>query len=797
SEEDQQLKSELELLVERLKNGSNPALHKPSLESLRTLIRTSTSSMTSVPKPLKFLRSHYPSLIALYNTWPESRAEKKPFADILSVLAMSYAGDDKRESLNYRLRGAGESPGLWGHEYVRHLASEIIDEYDARINAALAANPEAPIDKKALQADMMPLAMELVPFFLQHNAEADACDLLLELEALENLIPLVTKETAARICLYIVSCVSYVAPPDDMAILQTAHAIYRSQNQMPQALQVALRMNHIGLVREDFEACEDPVLKRQLAYMLARQGVPVDTDDETLTEILSQSHLHQHFASLARDLDVVEPKHPDDVYKRHLENLGPRGGMGGHVDSARQNLASTYVNAFVNAGFGSDKLMLPEDSQWIYKNKEHGMMAATASLGALHLWNVEMGLSAIDKYLYSEDEHIKAGALFAIGMVTANVRNESDPALALLQDYVTDAKPSLRVAAVAAMGIAYAGTARQEVLDLLLPLVSDTAVDMEVASLAALSLGMVYVGRVNGDIIDAILQTLMERDAAALAHVFAPFMGAGLAYLFLGKGEAVDATLETLKTVESALARQIAVLAETMAYMGTGNVLKVQKMLSLCTDHLDGEKQDDQFQAMAVLGIALIASGEDIGTEMALRSFNHLMHYGEPVIRRAVPLATAFLYASNPQVHVVEVLSKHSHDNDPEVSMNAIVAMGIVGAGTNNARLAQMMRQLAAYYHKEPNHLFLVRIGQGLIHAGKGTLTLNPWHAHRMLVSPTALVGLVTTLLAFTDAKALILGRAHYFLYHLVTALYPRFLVTLDADLQPLPATVRVGTAVE
>jgi 26S proteasome regulatory subunit N1 len=34
-----------------------------------------------------------------------------------------------------------------------------------------------------------------------------------------------------------------------------------------------------------------------------------------------------------------------------------RQAQGAAVDSARQNLASTFVNAFVNAGFGSDKLV--------------------------------------------------------------------------------------------------------------------------------------------------------------------------------------------------------------------------------------------------------------------------------------------------------------------------------------------------------------------------------------------------------------------------------------------------------
>ena len=46
------------------------------------------------------------------------------------------------------------------------------------------------------------------------------------------------------------------------------------------------------------------------------------------------------------------------VYKAHLvEGRAPAGPA---VDSARANLAATFVNAFVNAGFGADKLLTPE-----------------------------------------------------------------------------------------------------------------------------------------------------------------------------------------------------------------------------------------------------------------------------------------------------------------------------------------------------------------------------------------------------------------------------------------------------
>ncbi len=52
SEEDQQLKSELDMLVERLQEPDD-TLYKPALEAIKNFIKTSTSSMTAVPKPLK------------------------------------------------------------------------------------------------------------------------------------------------------------------------------------------------------------------------------------------------------------------------------------------------------------------------------------------------------------------------------------------------------------------------------------------------------------------------------------------------------------------------------------------------------------------------------------------------------------------------------------------------------------------------------------------------------------------------------------------------------------------------
>jgi len=145
----------------------------------------------------------------------------------------------------------------------------------------------------------------------------------------------------------------------------------------------------------------------------------------------------------------------------------------------------------------------------------------------------------------------------------------------------------------------------------------------------------------------------------------------------------------------------------------------------------------------------------------------------------------------------MDTLSKMSHDSDDEVAMGAILGLGLIGAGTNNARVANLLRGLAQYYYKEPNQLFVVRVAQGLIFLGKGTITLQPYHNDRFLLSHSAVAGLLAVLHSCLDFKNIIFKNSHYLLYCLVTAMFPRMLMTFDENLKPLPVSVRVGQAVD
>jgi 26S proteasome regulatory subunit N1 len=408
--------------------------------------------------------------------------------------------------------------------------------------------------------------------------------------------------------------------------------------------------------------------------------------------------------------------------------------------------------------------------------------------------------SNTDKYSASTQSFVKAGSLLASGILSSGVTSEYDAAHALLADHVNDEDINMKTSAIVGLGIAYAGTQRNDVLETLVPLIVDEKQNIEVVSLACLSIGLVFVGSASEEVSSSIVEAFMDRSDTDLKDSSSRMMCLGLALLYLGQGEAAEGALRAVKVIEKPIKKFLELCIDTCAYVGTGNVLQIQKLLTVCADHLEDDEKDPMkniHQEIAVLGIAMVAMGETLASQMALRSLDHILQYGEVNIRRAIPIALGLLSISNPQMTVMDTLSKLSHDQDQVVSQNACFALGLLGAGTNNSRIANMLRQLAAYYEKEPNHLFVVRLAQGLLHVGKGLLTLNPFQSDSFVMSRVAMAGLLTTLHCALDLKNSFLNKRHYLMFSLACTVRPRCLVTVDENGKSIPVTVRVGQAVD
>lgn len=817
SEEDQALKDGLELAVTRLTEEAAD-LHKQALDHLVNEIRSSTSSMTSVPKPLKFLRAHYDTLKGVYDKWPATHDMKKTMADMLSVLAMTMAEKDSMECLKFKLVGTQVNIASWGHEYVRYLSGEIAEEYNKRVlNEAELAEGECEVD------DLLVLVDDIIPFQMSHNAEAEAADLLIEVQQLQKLVdtPVVDERNYERVCLYLLRSADFISDPDDLySLLSTCFSIYKVQKKYTDALRVALLMDDSEKITETFAAVDESVAKgdlpkdgqlmsgaiirKQMAFLLARHrstfSIPDEAEDaEQLNEIIGNLQLSEIFQSVGQNMDVSEPKTAEDIYKSG-KSTGVTSNRGGAnntavADSARGNLAVSFVNAFVNAGFCKDKLVLEDGPAWVMRNKDHGMISAAASLGMVMLWNIDEGLNQIDVFMHHSEVFVRAGAMMGIGIMSSGIRNETDAAMALLCEQLEDKNAQIRISSASGLGIAYAGAQREELEELLTPIVANTdSADIVEVSFAALSLGLSFVGTCNDEIASVLVQRLMEASEEELNNTASRFLCLGLGLLYLGKTERADATLEAVKCIEHLRGKYACATLSTCAYAGTGNVLQVQKLLKACAERLT---ENAEHQCVSVLGIALIAIGEEVGTEMTLRTFEHLLHYGELPVRRSVPLAIALLYVSNPDYAIVDQLSRLSHDTDADLAQGAIFGLGLVSAGSNNSRVAGLLRGLSEFYAKQPSHLFVVRIAQGLNVAAKGLVSLASFHSDKSLMNGPAVAGVLTVLHACLDMKGTILDKFHYIMYYLSMSINPRVMTTVDTDLKMVNISTRVGAAVE
>lgn len=160
---------------------------------------------------------------------------------------MTYGDPKRQESLHYRILSADASAICeWGHEYVRHLAMEISARHTA-LHEQIDSSGDF----------LKTLTPVVVQFFLQHNAEADASDLLYELDGLDFLLDYSHAFDYERICNYLLGCAPFETSPDDSKLLHFVCRLYIKHSEYVRALNVAIKLNSEPLQSELFRLCAD------------------------------------------------------------------------------------------------------------------------------------------------------------------------------------------------------------------------------------------------------------------------------------------------------------------------------------------------------------------------------------------------------------------------------------------------------------------------------------------------------------------------------------------------------------
>ncbi len=776
-----------------------------SYNMLKHEITTSTSSMTSIPRPLKFIRAHFSEIKEFYDKFNPINDQDKNYklmlSDLISVILTVINEKDEEGKeltiLSYVLSGTKKDITSWGQEYIRSLCSDIGQEYNKRL------------EKEEPTNDLIELVKEVVPYLIKQHCESDAIDLLIEVDCIKDILEFINENNYKKICLYLLSITNYAADTSEYRdTLELVYTIYYNKfHQYIDAMRVAIKIGNMIYIKQTFHQCNDLLTKKQLAFILAREGIFLEEEinniqDNELIEIMRNYKRTEYFRILAKNLELLEPKHPEDVFKSHLEDK--KGGDSKKLESYKINMAYSIASSFVNAGFGTEVLLSKKGSDWIFKNKEEGITCLLAGLGLVNIWDYLEGPGKLYEYAGNKETDIykRAGRNIGLGLSLTSIHDDNDIAVAVLLEELQDKNLNIKISALFGLGLAAAGTQNENLMTPLLDVFQDFSYGFEVSAFVSLALGLIFIGSSSEDVFNELFSILMSRNEISKGKIFeSPFfviyvLGIGL--LCLGKQVDNDFMIETMISIE-AFSKDMKDYLKTMlisfSYAGSGNVAKVQELMQIIAK--PSEEVNPKVQSLAVIGCSLIAIGEEVGTEMLSRSFNHFLQFGDVNIKKAVSLAISLLNLSNPKVTVIDSLTKFCYDTDKTVAMNAIFSMGLVSSGSNHSRVGGLLRSLAAYYSEETNPLFMVRISQGLLHMGKGLISLDPIYSHKLLINNIGIAGLLITIFSFTETEGLLCGKHQFLLYSLALGMKPKLVMTVDENLKPKSVQLMIGQAVD
>ena len=776
-----------------------------SYNMIKHEITTSTSTMTSIPRPLKFIRLNFAKIKEFYDKFIPSTEKDKNYklmlSDLISVILTVVTETDEEGNeltiLQYVLSGTQKDITSWGIEYIRSLCSDISKEYNNRLDKDLPTN------------DLLELAKSFAPYLIKQHCENDAIDLLIEVDAIDEIKNYINENNYKKICLYLLSISNYSADTEEYrSTLELVYNIYFGKfHQYIDAMRVAIKIGNPLYIEQTFLKCEDLTTKKQLAFILACEGIFLNSEhtkmklDDDIMEIMRNYKQSEYYKVLAKTLELLEPKHPEDVFKSHLED---KKSSNKKLESSRINMAYSIASAFINAGYGTEVLLSKKDSDWIYKNKEQGIQCLLAGIGLVNIWDYLEGPNKVYELANKKELDIykRSGRNIGLGICLSGIHDENDVAVAVLLEELSDKNLDVKISAIFGLALAAAGSQNLTLYEKLNNLLGDFSYGFEMSAFISLALGLIFLGTSDENVFNDLFSILMARNENGKAKIFeSPFfviyiLGIGL--LCLGKQKDNDFMIETLVSIEE-FSKEMRDYMKTMlisfSYAGSGNVAKVQELMQIIAK--SNEEINPKVQSIAVIGCSLIAIGEDVGAEMLSRSFNHFLQFGDINIKKAVSLAIALLNLSNPKVQIIDSLTKFCYDTDKTVAMNAIFSMGLVSSGSNHSRVGGLLRNFAGFYTEESNPLFMVRIAQGLLYMGKGLLTLDPVYSHKLLINARGIAGVLITLFSFTETEALICGKHQFLLYSLALAMKPKYVMTVDENLKPKDVQLMIGQAVD
>eukprot|EP00842_Homolaphlyctis_polyrhiza_P004849 jgi/Hompol1/5365/HPOL_004367-RA len=380
--------------------------------------------------------------------------------------------------------------------------------------------------------------------------------------------------------------------------------------------------------------------------------------------------------------------------------------------------AITFANAFMNAGTTSDEF-LRQNLEWLSRATNWTKFSATAALGVIHKGQISQSMTLLGPYLprdgVSGSPYSEGGALYAIGLISANHGSESLPYLS--RALKTQQNEVIQHGAALGLGVAGMGTGDEEIYEDLKNMVyNDNAVAGEAAGLA---MGLIMLGTASAKAIDEMLQYARETQHEKIIRGLA----LGVALIMFGREEQADATIEMLSTDKDSILRYGAMHMVALAYAGTGNNKAIRRLLHVAVSDVS---DDVRRAAVTALGFVLYKTPQQVPRVVQLlsESFN-------PHVRYGATLALGISCAGTSLPEALELLDPMTKDSVDFVRQGALIALGMILVQHNDVTSTKVSATRKLYEtvisekHEDVMARFGAVLGQGIIDAGGRNVTIS------------------------------------------------------------------------
>lgn len=667
---------------------------------------------------------------------------QKYLFDLLSFMNLFNSDENV---LKYRLLGNVINVEELSLQYIRKLMYCILEVIDNNLETI----------------DYTPLVEDIVEFLFKHNCEAEAIDFVFEVSFIPLINPTGSKnksfekdytnlilnfmdeQNSKRIILYLEEMACFFAISD---FLKKIYLGYPTKY-----LVYLIKLNELSEAITYVKGIEDKSLKKQCLFILARNCIYYESSDPDEMYILSNAFLYDNFLHVASSLDLLASKKLVAISK----NLDKE-----KVESA------AISNALVHFAYGKDPIFFPDDNDYkIQEDIVNGLkgsksITVLSSIGLIHMFSHEKIFEFFNHTIFSNPE---IGSILGLAIAAQKHHDTDSVIFDLLIPFLNSDDKKEVIASLLGISILYSCSNSSKAYEAVFPLLSSS--NIEIGLFAIYTMGVVFAASGDESVISACLETFNSLSKTSQFSNFA-LLGIGLMFMKCPH-------LRNSK-VYSELPRFCKLLCLGLMHVGSGNPSISDEIL---TESFTGDS-DPLLEIIGLLSACLIGVGDPIGTELLDRITNSAMMLDSFHLKTAIPLCLALLYPSNPKPEVIEVLERSMLLRDTQV--NAIIALGIVGAGTKSSRVLNALENSFSLISKDIKPVATKIIAQGLINLGKGLFTMSPLYYNKNVISNRAMVGLLSTLIFFFSQS--LLTDYSFISYVMSSAFSPKYVVGFEGS---------------